>query len=161
MNDHAEGPDALSRPEDPDHARARREHVALRHVAERLAGAGEPEPVDPAGRLTAQEAVHLIASWAGGSGRPGDAPEIGRTDVMAALTLLPRARADLDVLEASLLFVARELGLTWQDIAYGLGLRSPQAAQKRAGRGVQSPGATTPARLTTPAASEPKGECEH
>ncbi|MET9928554.1 MULTISPECIES: DNA-binding protein [unclassified Streptomyces] len=155
MTDHAEGPDALSRPEDPDHARARREHVALRHVAERAAGTDKP---DPAGRPTAQEAVHLIASWAG---RSGGTPEIDRADVMAALTLLPRARADLDVLEASLLFVARDLGLTWQDIAYGLGLRSPQAAQKRAGRGVHGPGTTPPAGPTVPAASELKGECEH
>ncbi|MEU0163398.1 DNA-binding protein [Streptomyces sp. NPDC006261] len=158
MIDHAEGPDALNRPEDPDHARARREHVALRHVAERAAGTDAP---DPARRPTAQEAVHLIASWAGGAGRDGGAAEIDRADVMAALTLLPRARADLDVLEASLLFVARDLGLTWQDIAYGLGLRSPQAAQKRAGRGVHSPGTTSPAGPTAPAASELKGECEH
>ncbi|MFF2024265.1 DNA-binding protein [Streptomyces sp. NPDC058171] len=160
MTDHAEGPDALNRAEDPDHARARREHVALRHVAERLAAVERPEPADPPARLTAQEAVHLIASWAAG-GRDTDAPEMDRTDIMAALTLLPRARADLDVLEASLLFVARDMGLTWQDVAYGLGLRSPQAAQKRAGRGTQSTGQTAPLRPQTPAASDPKGECEH
>lgn len=161
MTDHAEGPDALDRAEDPDHARARREHVALRHVVERLADAERPGPTDPPARLTAQEAVHLIASRAAGGGRSADAPEMDRTDIMAALTLLPRARADLDVLEASLLFVARDIGLTWQDIAYGLGLRSPQAAQKRAGRGTQSPGPTPPSRPQTPAASDPKGECEH
>ncbi|MEU1133606.1 DNA-binding protein [Streptomyces sp. NPDC005900] len=160
MTDHAEGPDALHRAEDPDHARARREHVALRHVAERLAAGDRPEPTGPPARLTAQEAVHLIASWAGGGRRPADAPEMDRTDVMAALTLLPRARADLDVLEASLLFIAREMGLTWQDIAYGLGLKSPQAAQKRAGRGTPGAGTAPPA-PKTPAASEPKGECEH
>ncbi|MFC8571762.1 DNA-binding protein [Streptomyces sp. NPDC057245] len=160
MTDHAEGPDALDRAEDPDHARARREHVALRHVVEHLADAERRGPADPSARLTAQEAVHLIASRAAG-GRSPDEPEMDRTDIMAALTLLPRARADLDVLEASLLFVARDIGLTWQDIAYGLGLRSPQAAQKRAGRGTQSPGPTPPSRPQTPAASDLKGECEH
>jgi hypothetical protein len=157
MTDHAEGPDALNRAEDPDHARARREHVALRHVAERLADAERPEPADPPARLTAQEAVHLIASWAAGGGRSADAPEMDRTDIMAALTLLPRARADLDVLEASLLFVARDIGLTWQDIAYGLGLRSPQAAQKRAGRGTPEPGPDPTVPAPDPSRKRPQG----
>ncbi|MFI9640799.1 hypothetical protein ACIG87_12145 [Micromonospora sp. NPDC051925] len=47
------------------------------------------------------------------------------------MTLLPHLRAELDVLEAGLLTRARARGLTWQAIAYGLGLGSAQAAKQR------------------------------
>lgn len=51
--------------------------------------------------------------------------------VEAALRLLTPARAELEQLEAGLLFAARAAGLTWPRIAAALGLRSPQAAQQR------------------------------
>ncbi|MER7756579.1 DNA-binding protein [Kitasatospora sp. NPDC097643] len=167
MTEHADASEALFRAEDPDQARARREHVALRHLAERFAAAREPGASGAPGGLTAQEAIHLVASRAAGNGRSEAAPEVEQLDVMAALTLIARARADLDVLEASLMFVARDLGLTWQDIAYDLGLRSAQAAQQRAGRSRQGSGAGrrpgragSPASPTTSAASDLKGERE-
>ena len=50
---------------------------------------------------------------------------------MAALTLIPHVRAEVDALEAGLLQVARGRGLTWQAIAFGLGLGSAQAARQR------------------------------
>lgn len=58
----------------------------------------------------------------------------------AALELLPSARAELDGLESALLFVARAEGMTWQQIAERMGLRSPQAAQQRYQRLEHRPG---------------------
>ncbi|MDI1460626.1 DNA-binding protein [Catellatospora sp. KI3] len=52
-------------------------------------------------------------------------------DLLAAITLLDAARAELDQLEAGLLFVARAEGLTWAQVARPLGLRTAQAAQQR------------------------------
>ncbi|WP_433089028.1 DNA-binding protein [Dactylosporangium sp. CA-052675] len=52
-------------------------------------------------------------------------------DLLAAIALLAAARAELDQLEAGLLFVARAEGLTWTQIARLLGLRTAQAAQQR------------------------------
>ncbi|MEV0195264.1 hypothetical protein [Nonomuraea sp. NPDC050691] len=37
----------------------------------------------------------------------------------------------MDALEAGLLQMARGRGMTWQDIAFGLGLGTPQAARQR------------------------------
>lgn len=51
--------------------------------------------------------------------------------VLAALTLLSAARAEVDQTEAALLFAARGQGLSWSQISEALGLRSPQAAQQR------------------------------
>jgi len=52
-------------------------------------------------------------------------------DLAAALALVPLVRADLDKLELSLLLMARGRGMTWSEIAFGLGLRSAQAAPQR------------------------------
>jgi hypothetical protein len=40
-------------------------------------------------------------------------------------------RAELDELEAGLLEMARGRGQTWPEIAFGLGLGTPQAARQR------------------------------
>ena len=53
---------------------------------------------------------------------------------VAALRLLPAARAEIDQLETGLLFAARGLGLTWAQMAQALGLNSPQACQQRLDR---------------------------
>ncbi|MBF9128402.1 DNA-binding protein [Plantactinospora sp. S1510] len=52
-------------------------------------------------------------------------------ELLAAITLLAAARAEVDQLEAGLLFVARAEGLTWAQVAQALGLRTAQAAQQR------------------------------
>jgi hypothetical protein len=52
-------------------------------------------------------------------------------DLLSAITLLAAARAELDQLEAGLLFVARAEGLTWAEVARPLGLRTAQAAHQR------------------------------
>jgi hypothetical protein len=56
---------------------------------------------------------------------------IGEEGVLAALSLLAAARAELDQSEAALLFTARSHGLSWPRISRAMGLGSPQAAQQR------------------------------
>jgi len=63
--------------------------------------------------------------------RAGDGDE---EDLLAALTLLPAARAEVDQTEAALLLTARAHGLPWSRISRALGLGSAQAAQQRFGR---------------------------
>jgi hypothetical protein len=58
-------------------------------------------------------------------------PEVDGADITAALTLVPLVRAEMDQLEAGLLQMARGRGLTWQEIAFGLGLGTAQAARQR------------------------------
>jgi hypothetical protein len=52
-------------------------------------------------------------------------------EVMAALTLLPAARAEMEQLETALLFTARTQGLSWGRISRAMGLGSAQAALQR------------------------------
>lgn len=52
-----------------------------------------------------------------------------RDDLTAALTLVPWARAEFDQLEAGLLQMPKGRGMTWQEIAFGLG--PAQAARPR------------------------------
>ncbi len=75
-------------------------------------------------------AVDLVgyAAWRAGAGDLDDGV------MLAALSLLPAARAEVDQVEAALLFVARAQGLSWPRISGALGLRSAQAAQQRFGR---------------------------
>lgn len=56
---------------------------------------------------------------------------VDAADLTAALTLMPTVRAEADQLEASLLLIARGQGMTWQELAYWLGLGSAQAARQR------------------------------
>lgn len=76
---------------------------------------------------SAADLIHF-ALWRDTSGG------IGEDDLLAALTLLPAARAEMDQVEAGLLFAARSHGLSWPRISRALGLASAQAAQQRFGR---------------------------
>ncbi len=58
----------------------------------------------------------------------------GEEDLLAGLALLSAARAEVDQVEAALLFMARAHGLSWPRISRAMGLGSPQAAQQRFGR---------------------------
>jgi hypothetical protein len=79
-----------------------------------------------------QEAVRLLTGLAAGALMPEEGEEpVDRADLTAALTLLPLVRAEVDQLEASLLLIARGQGMTWQELAFGLGLGSAQAARQR------------------------------
>ena len=79
-----------------------------------------------------------FAVWRANAGGPGADPGgpgkqggLGEEGVLAALTLLTAARAELDQSEAALLFTARSQGLSWPRISRAMGLGSPQAAQQR------------------------------
>lgn len=69
-----------------------------------------------------------FAAWRGGVG------SIAEGGLLAGLTLLAAARAELDQTEAALMFTARAHGVSWPRISGAMGLGSPQAAQQRFGR---------------------------
>ncbi|MFG2039903.1 DNA-binding protein [Dactylosporangium sp. NPDC048998] len=118
---------------DPAQRRADRVHGALAHLVERHAASPEHRSRQVHPTFAApHEMVRLVAGLAGGSipvesGEPG----LDTSDLLAALTLLPDVRAELDAIELQLLTRARNGAITWQDIACGLGLNSPQAARQR------------------------------
>ncbi|MGC0313859.1 DNA-binding protein [Kitasatospora acidiphila] len=121
---------------DPDRTRAERAPAALFRIAERHAATDEQRrrQVHPY-VLGPHEAVRLVSFLLSGAALAEEGePPVDRNDMMAALTLLPLVRAELDELESGLLQMARGRGLTWQDIAFGLGLGTPQAARQRAER---------------------------
>lgn len=120
-------------PPNPSQARAERVYAALFRLAERHAAtdAARSRQVNPAA-LSPHEAVRLVAILAGGSAQyADDEPAVDTADLAAALTLVPLVRSELDELELSLLLIARGRGMTWAEVAFGLGLRSAQAAQQR------------------------------
>ncbi|WP_245666715.1 MULTISPECIES: DNA-binding protein [Micromonospora] len=124
-NDPFTAPDAAQ-------ARAHRNYAALLRIAERHAGTNSrrrryahPDVPD------AYEAATLVMALAGGAELQEGEEPVDQADLMAALTLIPHVRAEVDVLEAGLLQVARGRGMTWQAIAFGLGLGSAQAARQR------------------------------
>jgi hypothetical protein len=113
---------------DPDQGQAAREAGARRRL---LAAGADALPRPPWGhRGEPPAAADLIrfALWRTGPGG------LGEEELLAALTLLPAARAEVDQMEAGLLFTARARGLSWPQISRALGLGSPQAAQQRFGR---------------------------
>jgi hypothetical protein len=82
--------------------------------------------------LGPHEAIRLVSFLLSGSAVPDDGePEVDHADITAALSLIPVARGEMDELEAGLLLMARGRGMTWQEIAFGLGLGTPQAARQR------------------------------
>ena len=123
---------SLPRP-DPAGQRAERTYEALKHLADRHARnpARRSRHLHPS-MAAPHEVVRLVAGMAGGSivREPGES-EVDDDDLVAALTLLPELRADLDAIETQLLRTARTKGMTWHDIAFSLGLNTPQAARQR------------------------------
>ncbi|WP_051732412.1 hypothetical protein [Kitasatospora phosalacinea] len=108
-------------------------YASLFWIAERHAATdGQRRRQTNPAMLAPHEAVRLVAFLLSGAAlAEEDEPEVDRADVLAALTLLPLVRAELDELEAGLLTMARGRGMTWQEIAFGLGLGTPQAARQR------------------------------
>lgn len=135
MPDDVHANDAF-KPADPDQARADREHLALGRITQRHASTAADRFRPSEGAvLSGYEAASLVADLAAATAAPPPRePAVDATDLVAALSLIARARAEVDALEASLLFLARADGLTWAQIAFGLGLRSGQAAQQRCDR---------------------------
>jgi hypothetical protein len=96
------------------------------------------------------EAVRVLVCLAAGSGVVEDGEDaVDAADLTAALTLVPSARAEMDQLEASLLLIARGQGMTWQELAFGLGLGSAQAARQRYERLTRRTASDAPAGDTT------------
>lgn len=120
-------------PPDASRARAHRTHAALSRISERHGSTdSQRRRWSHATALDPYEAICLVLALAAGSAlpEPDEAP-LDETDLTAALTLIPHLRAELDALEAGLLSLARTRGLTWQAVAFGLGLGTPQAARQR------------------------------
>ncbi|MEV5980428.1 DNA-binding protein [Streptomyces sp. NPDC052114] len=129
-------PDATADPFTPSHpeqARAQRVYASLMRIAARH-GADDAQrgrQVHPA-VLGPHEAVRLVSFLLSGAAKPVDGePEVDQADITAALTLLPLVRGELDELETGLLQMARGRGMTWPEVAFGLGLGTPQAARQR------------------------------
>ncbi|WP_412539023.1 DNA-binding protein [Longispora sp. K20-0274] len=113
---------------DPEQSRSFRELAALRRISERHQAppAANPWLAELGLGLEPTEAVERVVR-----GASDPAAAVDADDVMAALTLVPRVRTSVDELEMGLLQMARGRGLTWQQIAFGLGLGTPQAARQR------------------------------
>lgn len=110
---------------DADHGQAAREAEARKWLLESGASSLPRAPwLHGSQPPSAVDLIHF-ALWHDGADE--------RT-VMAALTLLPAARAEVDQVEAALMFTARSNGLSWPQISRAMGLASPQAAQQRFGR---------------------------
>ncbi|MFV0132145.1 DNA-binding protein [Streptomyces sp. HMX87] len=117
----------------PEQARAQRVHASLFRIAERHAAtdAQRRRQVHPS-VLGPHEAVRLVAFLLSGAAQLQDGePEVDRADITAALSLVPLMRGEMDELEAGLLQMARGRGMTWHELAFGLGLGTPQAARQR------------------------------
>ncbi|MFF9775060.1 DNA-binding protein [Streptomyces sp. NPDC013978] len=120
-------------PPSADEARARRAPESLFRIAERHAATDEqrrrqihPHVLGP------HEAIRLVSFLLSGAALLDDGEEeVDRADITAALTLVPLARGEMDELEVGLLEMARGRGMTWPEIAFGLGLQTPQAARQR------------------------------
>ncbi|WOX20211.1 DNA-binding protein [Streptomyces solicathayae] len=120
-------------PAHPEQARAQRVHASLFRIAERHAAtdAQRRRQTHPS-MLGPHEAVRLVSFLLSGATLPvEDEPEVDRADITAALSLVPLVRGEMDELEAGLLQMARGRGMTWPEIAFGLGLGTPQAARQR------------------------------
>lgn len=118
---------------DAEQARAQRVYPSLFRIAERHAAtdAQRARQTNPA-ILAPHEAVRLVSFLLSGAALKEEGEEdVDRADITAALTLLPLVRAELDELEVGLLEMARGREMTWQEIAFGLGLGTPQAARQR------------------------------
>ncbi|WP_236073089.1 DNA-binding protein [Streptomyces tardus] len=120
----------------PEQVRAERVYASLFRIAERHAATTEQRArqAHPA-VLGPHEAVRLVSFLLSGAAMlDEDEPEVDRSDITAALSLVPLMRGEMDELEAGLLRMARGRGMTWPDVAFGLGLATPQAARQRYAR---------------------------
>ncbi|MEV0381071.1 DNA-binding protein [Nonomuraea sp. NPDC050643] len=105
-----------------DHAEAHRERDARERLLSLGADALDARPWRPAPAPLSAVDLAQFAVW-----RSADLDTEG---LLSALALLPAARAEVDGLEAALLFTARGAGLTWGQMAHAMGFNSPQACQQ-------------------------------
>jgi hypothetical protein len=132
-------------PPDNEQLRRARAHTALFHIAERHASTPSARArTQLAPMASPSEAIRLVEALGAGTSQyePGE-PLVDAEDLIAALTLVPMVRAEMDEQEFLLIMMARGRGLTWNEIAFGLGLATPQAAQQRHDRLAQRCADTT------------------
>jgi hypothetical protein len=144
-----------------DQDQAAREADARRHLLQAGASLLPRQPWLHEQQPPAATDLIRFAVWrANAAGPAANAGGIGEEVVLAALTLLTAARAELDQTEAALLFTARSQRLSWSRISRAMGLGSPQAAQQRfdrvSGR-AQSPEAQSP-EAQSPEAQSPEAQ---
>ncbi|MCG5213532.1 DNA-binding protein [Streptosporangium sp. KLBMP 9127] len=106
-----------------DHAQADREQDARERLLSLGADALDARPWRPPPAPTSAVDLAQFAVWR--------CADLGPEDILNALALLPAARAEVEGLEAALLFTARSAGLTWEQMARAMGFNSPQACQQR------------------------------
>jgi hypothetical protein len=105
-----------------DQGQAAREQQAQTRLTELASGAVTERPWRPASVPPAAVDLLQVALWRSADLQP--------EDLLHALALVPAAHAEVDQLEAGLLFTARAAGLTWAQIAAAMGFNSPQACQQ-------------------------------
>lgn len=105
-----------------DQGQAAREQQAQTRLTELAAGAVTERPWRPASVPPAAVDLVQFALWRSADLQPDD--------LLSALALVSAAHAEVDQIEAGLLFTARGAGLTWAQIASAMGFRSPQACQQ-------------------------------
>lgn len=116
----------MRRKHDADQQQADRQREAREQLLEKGAKDLPSRPWRPAPIPLSAVDLTQFAAWR--------AAELSDDDLLAALALLPAARAEVDEVEAGLLFMARSSGLTWADMADAMGFSSPQACQQRFNR---------------------------
>lgn len=109
-----------------DQARARREHDAQERLLDKGARQLESRPWRPDPIPHSAVDLTQYALWR--------SSELTSDELLGALSLLPAARAEVESIETALIFVARNEGLTWAQIAEATGFRSPQACQQYVSR---------------------------
>jgi len=122
---------------DAAEAEARARRTLLDLGADALA----PRPWQPA--AVPASAVDLVRHYLWRSARGELTAEEDAAGALAALALVPAARAEADQLETAALFSARAAGHTWGRMAGAMGLGSPQAVQQRLDRLVTRAGEGT------------------
>ena len=116
----------MRRKQDADQAQAERQHEAREQLLASGAKDLPTRPWRPAPIPLSAVDLTQFAVW-----RSADLTD---DDLLAALALLPAARAEVEELESGLLFLARSSGLTWAEMADAMGFSSPQACQQRFNR---------------------------
>jgi hypothetical protein len=110
---------------DPDHSQAAREAGARTQLLAAGAAALPRAPWRRGSQPPSAADLIRFAVWRADTG------DLGEEELLAALTLLPAARAEADQAEAAVLFTARAHGFSWPRISRAMGLGSAQAAQQR------------------------------
>ncbi|MEU3218669.1 hypothetical protein [Streptomyces sp. NPDC006971] len=113
-----------------DHAKQRRMQEAAEELLRERYGQNR-NYLDPL-KLMQEVRAQALGYYTGGDGE--ETPEVPAEDVLAALTQMEEARANLDALERDLIRAARSRSASWQKIADALGMANRQAAEAKATR---------------------------